>query len=450
MAGSQADFFLQQGILRSARDYAIITIDEANLVTSWSAGAEVLLEWSADEMLGRSAEIIFTPEDRAKGAVRDELETAARTGRAEDERWHVRRSGAVFWGSGVMFPLQDHPGFVKIMRDRSKERQAVLDLARSEQRFRSLVEQIPQLVWRSGPFGQRIWGSPQWRVFAGQTLEESVGLGWLSAIHPQDRDATLEAWHEGERTGALYIEHRTRRAEDGEYRWFQTRGVRLAGADGEVEWFGTSTDLHELRRAVERQQVLLRELHHRTRNLLSVVNAIAHQTLSRSGNLTEFGGRFSDRLSALGRVQALVARTDGSGIALRDLVESEIDAHTQDRDGRVKIEGPPVILRETAGETVALALHELSTNALKYGALATAGGQLSVTWRTPAGLLCLEWQESGAAHVPSASRRRGYGRELIETALPFALGARTKLEFGNDGVHCCIELPQPEWDLQHG
>jgi PAS domain S-box-containing protein len=150
------------------------------------------------------------------------------------------------------------PGFVKIMRDRTQEREAAMALRQREQRFRTLVESIPQLVWRSRSLGHRTWGSPQWEIYAGMSLEESVGHGWRDAIHPDDRQRTLEAWHEAERTGGLYIEHRTRRAADGEYRWFQTRGTRLTEEGGWAgEWFGTSTDVHELRRSLERYQVVV-------------------------------------------------------------------------------------------------------------------------------------------------------------------------------------------------
>jgi PAS domain S-box-containing protein len=438
---------LLEAIVRSATDYAIISVDAGNTVTTWSAGAEALLGWKADEIIGQSLEAIFTPEDREQNVPQQEFDTARATGRAEDERWHMRKDGSRFWASGVLVALKEGapPGFVKIIRDRTKERQAGFALRQSERRFRTLVENIPQLVWRSGSLGDRTWGSPQWVVFTGLSLEESVGHGWLNAVHPDDRDPTLEAWHEAERSGGLYIEHRTRRAADGEYRWFQTRGTRLTDEEsGTQEWFGTSTDVHDLRRALERQQVLIRELHHRTRNLLSVVNAIAYQTLSRSTNLEEFAERFYSRIAALGRVQSLVARSEAPDLGLRELVETEVKAHAAEGDDRIAIEGPPVALIEKAAETLALALHELATNAVKYGALAKASGKLEVRWKTDHGPLVLEWLESGVEIRGQPGR--GYGRELIEVALPFALGARTRFDLRKEGIHCLIELPEHEWN----
>jgi two-component system CheB/CheR fusion protein len=199
--------------------------------------------------------------------------------------------------------------------------------------------------------------------------------------------------------------------------------------------------VHELRRLTERQNVLLKELHHRSRNLLSIVSSIARRTLALSQSLEEFGHRFTARIAALARVQGLVAREDRAELVLGELVRTEIAAHQADLQSQVLIEGPPVTLREKAAETVALALHELATNAVKYGALSDSSGQLTVKWRIRDDeTLVLEWEETGVA--PKADiMRRGYGRELIEVALPLAMGAQTKFDLGPRGVSCVIEFP---------
>lgn len=442
-----SDQALLEAIVRSATDYAIITFDPDNKVMSWNPGAEVLLGWKANEIIGQSGATIFTPEDRERLAHEDELQQALAEGRAEDERWHIRKDGSRFWGSGVMVPLkgEEARGFLKILRERTKERQAELALRQSERRFRTILEHIPQLVWRSRKRGDRTWGSLQWVTYTGLSEQDSLGHGWLEAIHPDDRDRTMEAWHEAEQTGRLYVEHRTRRAADGDYRWLQTRGALLKDEDGGAEeWFGTSTDVHDLRRALERQQVLTRELHHRTRNLLGVVNSIARQTVKRSQSLEDFGERFSDRIGALARVQALVARQDIREVGLHELIENEVLAHAHDADGRITINGPAVTLHERASETLALAVHELATNAVKYGALASAQGRLAVSWHIGKNVLALEWRESGFS-IPNENIGRGYGRQLIEVALPLVLGADTRLEFRPDGLFCSIQLPDHEW-----
>ena len=114
-----------RAILESARDYAILTVDPAGRVTSWNAGAAHLLGWGEGEALGMDSRLTFTPEDRARGAAETEMAQAAAEGRAEDERWHLRKDGTRFWGSGLLVPLDGsaEPGFLKIMRDRTERRE---------------------------------------------------------------------------------------------------------------------------------------------------------------------------------------------------------------------------------------------------------------------------------------------------------------------------------------
>ena len=157
---SSRDQTLLAAILDSAIDFAIIALDPDNKVTLWNPGAEKILGWTAEEIMGRGAELIFIAEDRAAGAVEAELTKAIANGRAEDERWHARKDGSRFWGSGLMMPLKDKLGFLKIMRDQTARRQAEHALRESEDRFRTLAQHIPQLVFRIAKFGRGDVGKP--------------------------------------------------------------------------------------------------------------------------------------------------------------------------------------------------------------------------------------------------------------------------------------------------
>jgi PAS domain S-box-containing protein len=437
-------------IVESATDFAIFAMDPSGLVTSWNAGAERLFGYAEGEIVGRSADLIFTPEDRAMDAPEDERRHARVDGRAEDERWHLRKDGSRFWASGLLMPLGDSAaGFVKITRDRTERHRVEKRLCESEGRFRLLATSIPQLVFSSRPDGARTWGSPQWVSFTGLPLEESLGLGWLDAVHPDDREVTLRRWAEGQASGEYYVEHRVRRGADGGYRWHQTRARPLEAGNGMDggEWIGTMTDVHDLRSTQDQQRVLVAELQHRTRNLLAVVQSIASQTLRTSASLEEFGEEFDSRLGALSRVQGLLARADREAVDLRTLIEMELEAHGDGGadPGKVRVEGPPVALPAGSAQTLALALHELATNAIKYGALKQLAGRLAVTWAVEGDgrRVLLEWRETGVLSVAEDTlpRRKGYGSELIERALPYQLGAETRLEFGVDGVHCAIVVP---------
>jgi two-component sensor histidine kinase len=204
-------------------------------------------------------------------------------------------------------------------------------------------------------------------------------------------------------------------------------------------------EMAELQRLQAQQRILVSELQHRTRNLLAVVRAIASHSFS--GHVADGSLEgFFERLSSLGRVQGLISRAEGERVKLADIVRAELEAHAQTHRSRLEMHGPNVRLSSHQVQIIALALHELVTNALKYGALQTPEGRLSVTWETWLGAqgrqrLALLWRESGVQMPPGAGIRRGQGRELIENALRFSLHADTQLVFGDDGVWCRIELP---------
>lgn len=215
------------------------------------------------------------------------------------------------------------------------------------------------------------------------------------------------------------------------------------------DWVGTSTDVHEMRGLQERQKVLLAELQHRTRNLLAVVQSVARQTLRVSPSLPEFAAEFEGRLRALGRVQGLLAQVDHGAIDLHLLLEAELAAHADgaESSGKLVIDGPPVLLPATSAQAFALAIHELATNAVKYGALNQPAGKLEIRWSfqgdaAPEPRVVLDWRESEVKMPdPALPARKGYGSELIERALPYQLHAETRLEFGPDGVRCRIIAP---------
>jgi PAS domain S-box-containing protein len=347
-----------------------------------------------------------------------------------------------------MMPLDDpSQGFVKILRDRTDKHLAEEQVRVSEERFRLLATNIPQLVFRSQSDGSRTWPSPQWIDFTGLGVEQSLGFGWVDAIHPDDREATIEAWRTAETAGQYYCEHRIRRRADGQYRWHQTRARPIRRGGGEItDWVGTMTDVHDMRGLQERQRVLMAELQHRTRNLLALTQAIATQTLRRSESLAAFEQEFNRRLAALGRVQGLVSGLDYRNVDLRDLLTAELQAHDSGPldSGRITLDGPALPLATVEAQALGLALHELATNAAKYGALLQANGRLAVTWRVDqhgtTRKAHVEWKESGVALPSGGPRRSGYGRELIERALPYQLGAATRLTFEPDGVRCVIEI----------
>lgn len=324
---------------------------------------------------------------------------------------------------------------------------------RSEAWLLALVEGMPQMIWRSIEQGSWTWCSPQWTDYTGQTIAESCEAGWLAPLHPDDRTVAIEAWIAAPALGEFRAELRIRRR-DGNYRWFQTRGEPLCDETGAIaEWIGTSTDVHDLRQLQSQQKVLVAELQHRTRNLIAVVHSISVQTLQRAATLDDFRDRFEDRLAALSRVQGLLSTSERRPITIRRLIEMELNALAEDQiQERVETSGPDTIVRNSTAQTLALAVHELSTNALKYGALASPNGKLTIRWheqvRDSEPWLHLDWREVGLRQRAAASSTRGYGRVLIEQALPRQLGAETSLDLGPAHMTCTIDLPLRH--SQHG
>lgn len=208
----------------------------------------------------------------------------------------------------------------------------------------------------------------------------------------------------------------------------------------------TFVDVTSLTRSEAKQRMLVAELQHRTRNLLAIVQSLAQQSLGKGGS---FEG-FSARLAALGRVQSLVGGAAIDQIELGDLIRLELQA-VGAAERNVSVSGPCVALGFELVQTFALALHELATNAVKYGALKDDQGHLSVSWRLQtngqsAPTLLLDWIESGVKNLAKPTRK-GFGRTLIEQALAFTLRAKTQLSFGDNGVSCHIELPLPPAEI---
>lgn len=439
-------------IVESARDYAIFVADPQGVITTWPPGAAEVFGWSAEEAVGQPSAVLFIPEDLATGEVEKELNQARETGVAPDVRWHLRKDGSRVFIEGWTRALRDADGqvrgFLKIGQDITQRRRIEAALRESEERFRTLVISLPQLVFRSAGNGERTWGSPQWEVYTGLSDGASRGYGWMDAVHPDDREVTLQAWENARQTGQYLIEHRIRHATNAEYRWHQTRAVPLPALHGgEREWVGSSADVHDLRQLKEEQAILVAELQHRTRNLLGIVLSLMQQTLMSSDTLETFSAKFADRLAALSRVQGLLTRTNREPITIGALVRMELDALGAEaaRD-RIVQEGPQVTLPDSAVQTLSLALHELGTNARKYGALSSSQGRLTVSWRLKTAaaqsLLLLEWAEKGAKpRKAKGSMTGGFGRTLIEQALPAALGAKTSFVLRKDGVYCSILLP---------
>jgi PAS domain S-box-containing protein len=295
-----------------------------------------------------------------------------------------------------------------------KERTDELEHAKA--RLEALVTASAQVFWSAAPDGSVTQDSPSWRAFSGQTYDEWIGTGWLNAIHPDDREQTRHAWKEAVRNRTTYnVDYRLKHVGGG-YKWTTARGVPLYDTDGNVtEWVGMNEDISARKRSEEHAQLIMRELSHRTKNLLAVISSLARRTFSREGDSVLQGEDFIDRLHGLSLSHDLLVRSDWRGVSLKDLVESHVEPFGFDEE-RITISGPFIDLRPEAAQSIGLALHELATNAAKHGALKSEAGRLDVHWQFEhdgeVPTLRLVWQED-TVEVPKDHHSGGFGRLML-------------------------------------
>jgi PAS domain S-box-containing protein len=261
-------------------------------------------------VLGTSVAEVTWPEDLPNS--RAALDQVIATGRpvAVDKRYR-RPDGSVVWASSSLTRLDDEEGrpraVLAVTADLTARRQIEAHLYESEARVRTLAEGIPQLVWRATRAGELEWVSPQWTAFTGLSAEASLGHGWLEAVHPEDRPATLDAWAVAEAEGRFAVEHRIHVVTDG-YRWCQSRAA-LRREGGASEWLGTSTDIedqvrlrHDLARARDRMETLVAA---RTSELANALEALRAEVQERER--AEEALRHTQKLEAVGQLTGGIA-----------------------------------------------------------------------------------------------------------------------------------------------
>ncbi|WP_407118898.1 CheR family methyltransferase [Bradyrhizobium sp. LMG 9283] len=206
----------------------------------------------------------------------------------------------------------------------------------------------------------------------------------------------------------------------------------------------TFIDVTAITRAEERQRLLLAELQHRVRNTLSVVRSIARRSAESSATVEGYASHLDGRLNAFARTQALVTRDPEGGVDLEYLVVEELLAYNAREGEQMRVSGPKVRFQPKAAETFALAIHELATNALKYGALSQPAGRIEINWRFDEAIepaeLVFEWRERGGPQVKPPPRK-GFGTELLERTLAFELKGQTTMAFNSVGLQCTITIP---------
>ncbi len=204
----------------------------------------------------------------------------------------------------------------------------------------------------------------------------------------------------------------------------------------------TQDEIAARKRIEEHQKLLLGELNHRVKNTLATVQSIASQTLRSTPNPKAFKQAFEARLIALSEAHNLLSLSEWRGVSLQELIERELAPFGNEERTRIIVEGESVSLQPAFAVALGMAIHELATNAVKYGALSTEHGAIDVTWSVDpeAGEFRLEWRESGGPRV-AAPARQGFGTRLIRRSLGTDIGGQAAVEFEPAGVVCRVTAP---------
>jgi PAS domain S-box-containing protein len=345
-------------------------------------------------------------------------------------------------------PIRDETGTVVGLLDTVIETTAEVNaraaIHESEARFRSLADNVPVMIWVTDSDGSCSYLSRSWYEYTGQTPETGLGTGWLDAVHPDDRHRTGEIFHATLlEKAAFQLEYRLLRR-DGEYRWAIDAATPRFGKDGAfLGHVGSVLDIDERKRWEDHQQLLINELNHRVKNTLAIVQAIAGQSFKGGHGDPDARTAFEGRLFALAKAHDVLTRENWESADLHEIIDAAIMPYMQQDSDRFTIDGPHLRLAPSMAVSLAMAFHELATNAAKYGALSVASGHVTIRWmirQSDAKHLALQWMEEGGP-VVSPPTRKGFGTRLIERSLAQELSGDVQLRYEPSGLVCIVNAP---------
>jgi PAS domain S-box-containing protein len=417
------------GLITLDRDYRVVTANRAALRVD-----------------GRPKEYILgrTHWELWPASVGTEVDAAYR--RAMEQRIPAELTisytydGREVWAEIRAWPITG--GIAVLHRDITGRKRDEQRLRESEARFRSLAEHAPDAIYMVDPVSRRIeYLSPAFERIWGEPRESVQGnlARWVELLHPEDRPRVLGTipalCKDGE---PVDTEYRILRGSDGELRHIRDTAVPICDAKGRVlRVVGIAHDATARKQAEAHRELLIREMNHRVKNTLATVQSIAAQTL-RTGCEPATRKVFEERLIALARAHDLLTRGNWEGARLREVAETALGPHMA--GGRIALSGPDARLTPKAALAIGMALHELATNAGKYGALSTEAGRVTLDWRLAEDGLRLCWRETGGPPVRPPARR-GFGTRLMERGLPHELHGGIRLDFAPEGLCCEIEAP---------
>jgi PAS domain S-box-containing protein len=406
-----------------------------------------------EEALGHSWTAAIHPDDWAR--MTEELKpvmahatpytTEVRYRSAEGEyRWHIIRAAPVH--NAVTGEFDGWVGTSVDIHD-LKLTEAALRVSEERLGLAQRAAGIGVFDW-DVPSGKVTWTAEQERLFG---LEEGTFgedfSGWEARVLPQDLEPSNRAISEAlaRHDPEINLAYRIRRP-DGNIRTIDTIALFFYDEKGApLRMVGVNMDITRYKEAENRQNLLIRELHHRVKNTLATVQAIVGSTARTASSIDEFYQGFVGRIVSLARTHNLLTEDLWQKAALEELVRTELGPYEDEARNRIIIEGPHLELPSEAAVPIGMAIHELTTNAAKHGALSTFGGQVDVRWKIvdqERPMLHFTWAEHGGPHVRTPTRQ-GFGTRLLQRVLATQLQAEVSMDFPEEGLRFSMEMPIP-------
>jgi PAS domain S-box-containing protein len=404
-----------------------------------------ILGYPVDELITKTFQDVTHPDDLAADLAQGELMRKGTIDSYDSENRYLRMDGAIIWGKKTVSSVRKSNGsidyFVSVIEDISARKQAEDELRRSEERFRSSLLQSPLPMLLFDNREQILAISQSWLKETGYSSPELRQVkDWTTRAYGERSDEMLEQIRQiiSTQPEAHTAEMKVRTRDGRNRLWSFVDSALGVQSDGRHLFISLAQDITEQRAHEEQVQLLMREVSHRAKNMLSLVHAIARQTAARGPE--DFIERFTARIQALAANQDLLIRSEWQGVDVEDLVRAQL-AHFADLIGfQIAVDGPKLRLNAAASQAIGLALHELSTNAGKYGALSVAAGRVDVSWRLDGDIFTMSWTERNGPPVREPERR-GFGSAVIDPMAKRSVGGEVQLDFAPSGLVWRLTCP---------
>ena len=321
-------------------------------------------------------------------------------------------------------------------------------LRESDLRFQTLADAFPHMVWSTLPDGFHDYYNARWYEYTGVPEGSTDGEAWSGMFHPDDQERAWTRWRYSLDTGEPYeIEYRLRHR-SGDYRWVLGRAMPIRDESGVViRWMGTCTDIHEQRQHAEQNEILGRELSHRIKNIFAVVSGLIGMSARRQPEHRGFAAELQARVAALGRAHELVrphserSRPKMETESLHAVFAEVLSPYPAMAEGRIAVTGDDLRVDDRGATPIALLVHELATNSVKYGALSAPGGTVTVATARADGWATVSWTERGGPPIIAPPNHVGFGTALADLSVNSQLGGMLERKWEREGLEATVRVP---------